>query len=459
MIGNLIEILKDKKVLILGFGKEGISSYRFLIKYLPAQQISIADQDERLLEKSDQQIDKRCKLYLGSSYLDSLDRFDLVIKSPGISKRILKDRVKENKITSQTGLFLKLFSDRIIGVTGTKGKSTTASLINHILSAHSSRVVFVGNIGIPPFDLIENISSETRIVFELSSHQLQDVSWSPHVGILLNLFEEHLDHYADLNEYHLAKVNIAKYQKANDWLIVNDDDPIIKVIISKYIPVSRLLSYSVKNKISNGAFTENPGKIKFRYHGTESAFDISERISLAGDHNLGNIMAAICAVKILKIPDEIISGAINSFTGLSHRMEYLGKFKGIHFYNDSIATIPEATISAIKTLKKVDTLILGGKDRGIDYSELIDFLPASGVSNLIFTGEAGNRIMNELKSSGILKDQKLFFIPDYNELPEIIRKNTLPGHICLLSPAASSYDMFKNFEERGDVFKKIAEKL
>jgi UDP-N-acetylmuramoylalanine--D-glutamate ligase len=172
-----------------------------------------------------------------------------------------------------------------------------------------------------------------------------------------------------------------------------------------------------------------------------------------------NIMAAICVCKIIDIPDVTISDAINNFRGLRHRMEYLGQFKGIHFYNDSIATIPEATISAIKSLQKVDTLILGGKDRGINYQSLIDYLPASDVNNLVFIGEAGNRIMKGLKSGGKLKNQKLFFIYRFNELPEIIKQNTLPEHICLLSPAASSYDMFSNFEERGDVFKKIAENL
>jgi len=459
MIGNLIEILKDKKVLILGFGKEGISSYRLIIKHIPACQISVADQNDGLLETINLDIDKRCKLYLGDSYLDNLDEYDLILRSPGIPKKILKDRIDKNKIISQTDLFLKLFADRIIGVTGTKGKSTTASLVKHILSSHFEDVVLVGNIGIPPFDLVENINNKTRIVFELSSHQLQDVTCSPHIAILLNLFEEHLDHYADLNEYHLAKINIAKYQKANDWLILNDDDPIIKEIINKYIPVSQMLSYSLINKINNGAFYDKSGCVKFRQADKENTFNISNRSSLAGDHNLYNMMAALCVSKILEVPDAKITAALNNFTGLRHRMEYLGKFRGIHFYNDSIATIPEATISAIKTLKKVNTLILGGKDRGIDYGDLIAYLPDSGVNNLIFTGEAGNRMMNELKSRGKLKDQKLFFINDYNELPEIIRNNTLPDHVCLLSPAASSYDMFSNFEERGDVFKKIAENL
>lgn len=459
MIDKLFEIFEGKKVLILGFGKEGISTYRLISKSIPASQITIADQNEKLLETINLEIDKRCKLYLGNSYLDNLSDHDLVIKSPGISKKILSNKVDESKIISQTDLFLKLFSERIIGVTGTKGKSTTSSLIKHILSSHFDNIFLVGNIGIPPFDLVEKINKKSWIVFELSSHQLQDVLSSPHISILLNLFEEHLDHYADLKEYHLAKINIAKYQKANDWLIVNEDDPIIQVLIDKYPAISRKLYFSIKNDLGIGAFIDKSGVIKYRHSESESTFDISKRSSLAGDHNLNNILAAICACKLLNVPDSTISTAIDNFKGLKHRMEYLGQFSGIHVYNDSIATIPEATISAVNTLKKVDTLIIGGLDRGIDYSALIDFLPVSKVNNLIFTGDAGIRIMKDLENTGKLKSQKLFLIHHFNELGEIIKNNTLRDHICLLSPAASSYDMFRNFEDRGEAFKKIAENL
>ena len=459
MIKNLLKILKNKRVLILGFGKEGISTFRLISKHIPATQIAIADQNDKLLETLNLDIDSNIKLYLGKDYLEKLNEYDLIIKAPGISKKILRGKTNEHKIISQADLFMKLFSKQIIGVTGTKGKSTTSSLINHILSAYSKNVVFVGNIGVPPFDLIENIDEDTWIVFELSSHQLQDVSNSPHIAVLLNLFEEHLDHYDDLNAYYLAKLNIAKFQKDNDWCIMNGDDPIIKKLVDKLKTENNKLSYSLINNLINGASLGKDGLIKFITTNQESAFDVSKRKSLAGDHNLMNVMAAICVCKIINIPDPSILDAINSFTGLRHRMEYLGLFKGIHFYNDSIATIPEATINALKTLKKVDTLILGGKDRGIDYHGLISFLPFSGVNNLIFSGDAGKRIMNDLKSDGNLKDQKLFLIQDYNELPAIITENTLHDHICLLSPAAASYDMFSNFEERGDVFKKIAENL
>lgn len=457
MISDLVEILEHKKILILGFGKEGISSYQLLRKHLPASQISIADQREKL--DVDFDIDPGVKLYLGSFYLENLADFDLIIKTPGVPKKILQDRVAQEKVISQTDLFLRIFSDRIIGVTGTKGKSTTSSLIKHILSAFSKNVVLVGNIGVPPFDLVDMIDEKTWIVFELSSHQLQDVSNSPHIAVLLNLFEEHLDHYDDLNAYHSAKMNIAKFQKETDWLILNDDDKNIKGLLSEQNPKGNILPYSLYKSLSKGAFHIKDDIVSFKDDQQESLFDTSGRNSMAGDHNLMNIMAAICVCKIIGLPDATITEAINNFKGLRHRLEYVGLYKGIHFYNDSIATIPEATISAIKTLKKVDTLIVGGKDRGIEYKDLIDYLPVSGVNNIIFTGDAGKRIKQDLMNVGKLQEQKLFFIHDFNELSEIIKENTSEGSICLLSPAASSYDMFRNFEERGDMFKKIAENL
>ena len=193
--------------------------------------------------------------------------------------------------------------------------------------------------------------------------------------------------------------------------------------------------------------------------GRQSKFNFQERKYLPGEHNLMNIMAAICVSKVLEIPDDLIDKSVHSFKGLRHRMEYVGRFKGIDFYNDSISTIPQSTIQAVRSLKRVDTLILGGKDRGIDYRPLIDFLPDSGVKNLIFTGEAGKRIQNGLLENKTTINQNYFFIHNFNEISDIVRNNSAPGFICLLSPAAASYDIFRNFEERGEVFKKIAENL
>lgn len=456
---RIADLLQGKRILILGFGREGISSYKLLIRSIPGNSIAIADQDENIESKLDFKIDSDCKVYSGRNYLDAINAFDIIIKTPGISFGSIKTLTDSSKITSQTDLFLRIFSAQVIGITGTKGKSTTSSLIKHILSSFYNDVLLVGNIGVPPFDLIDSIGSGTRIVFELSSHQLEHISAAPHIGVILNFFEEHLDHYNNYLSYQQAKFNIVRYQNESDWFIMNTDDQALVELFTHSNLNRNVLTFSLEKGRFEGAYILPDDVIVFEFVGARSKFNFSARQYLPGNHNLMNIMASICVTKILNVPDDIIEKAINEFKGLKHRMEYLGDFKGISFYNDSISTIPQATIQAVVSLKRVDTLILGGKDRGIDYTPLIEFLPNSGVRNIIFTGEAGQRIKDGLNLKGQHPDQKLFTITSYGEIPEIILSHTQAGSICLLSPAAASYDSFKNFEERGEVFKKIAENL
>ncbi len=459
MLNELTSLLNDKKVLILGFGKEGISTFNYLKTIIRTEDISIADQDSSLKEKIGFDLNPACSLYLGENYMENLEAFDIIIKSPGISPKLFKGRDIDHKITSQTELFLKVYSGRTIGVTGTKGKSTTSSLIRHILSYLYKDVLLVGNIGVPPFDLIQSISPETKIVFELSSHQLEKVSVSPFIAVLLNLYEEHLDHYDSYKHYQLAKFNITRFQKEEDWFIMNNDNKLLSELYNGSNLKRRRLVFSQFPISDQGAFIDSSGEIVCRFRDSESRFDFKNRVYLPGDHNLMNIMAAICVAKVMDVPDSDIYQSVMSFKGLKHRMELVGTYKGIIFYNDSISTIPQATILAVQSLKNVDTLILGGKDRGIDYSPLISFLPISGVSNLIFIGEAGKRIRDGFENSRQTTNQKLFTINRFDEISELIRLYTKPGTICLLSPAAASYDQFKNFEERGEVYKKIAENI
>ena len=456
MYRQLVEILHGKKILILGFGREGISSYKFIRKILPEISVTIADKDKNVLNNIDFIIDSNCQTILGKSYISNLDDFDLILKTPGIPNNLLKEKVSQNKITSQTDLFLQLFSSNTIGVTGTKGKSTTSGLIRHILSCYHKDVVLIGNIGVPPFDMIEKIGKETRVVFEMSSYQLENISVSPHIAVILNLFQEHLDHYENFEGYQSAKFNITKFQTKNDWVIYNSDDSIINELFNRTGITRNYFQFSSEKKVNTGAFLGKNDNVIFTGLNAKSVFDFSNRLYLPGRHNLMNIMAAVCACKLLEIPDNIISEAISGFKGLEHRLEYIGKYGNIHFYNDSIATIPEAAIEAVKTLKTVDTLILGGKDRGIDYSKLARFISQSDITNLIFTGEAGKRILEEVEAIGISNKKKYFLITRFDEIKQIIKQYTKPGYICLLSPAASSYDMFKNFEERGEAFIKIA---
>ncbi|MCX6231182.1 MAG: UDP-N-acetylmuramoyl-L-alanine--D-glutamate ligase [Bacteroidetes bacterium] len=451
----LQDLILNKKVLILGFGKEGQASYKFLRKHFTKQEFYIADKDTALAAKYTFQPNENLQFILGEAYLDSLCDFDLIIKSPGISLKNLDDLyLKKLHISSQTDLFLHLYSSQIIGITGTKGKSTTSNLIYYILKLHTDNVLLVGNMGFPPFDQADAIDENTFIVFEMSSHQLENCTKAPHYSVLLNLFQEHLDHYQTYKDYQLAKFNIAKYQNPDDYFICIADNEEINTILGELEFPSKLIQFSLLNEVSNGCFLKDDiiyfnddGHI-FPYYNTNLPR------YLKGEHNLLNIMAAINVCKLTGVQDELIIDGIGSFKGLEHRMEYAGTYKGIQYYNDSISTIPEACIAAVKALKNVDTLILGGFDRGIDYKKLAQFLKVSGVGNLIFIGNAGERILAEIKLLGIINNQ-CFKAESFEQAIEIAKEKTRKGYICLLSPAAASYDLFKNFEERGKRFKEL----
>jgi len=459
MIDFFHKLINNKKVLILGFGKEGFSTYKFLKKYFPEQKLTIADRNPDLFKQNKYLTeDKHLEFMLGESYLEKIDDFDVVIKSPGISFKDLKDTINYKKITSQTDIFLQFYHKQIIGVTGTKGKSTTASLLKHILSSFFNDVILIGNIGKPAFEIIENISSGTKIIFELSSHQLEYISKSPHISILLNIFQEHLDHYKMFYDYQLAKFNITKFQDKDDYFIYNADDRNICELVEKFDFKRNYLRFSLSGKKEIGAFIIDEKIMFSNKNKSEEICESKIKRNLFGEHNLMNILSVITTCKILKIPNELIIEGILSFKGLKHRLEYVGEFSSIYFYNDSIATIPEATIHAIKTLKMVDTIILGGFDRGVNYENFIEFLSNSKVRNFIFIGDVGKRLLNGLRKKKAV-GKKYFLINSFDEIIETVIKNTKPKTICLLSPAAASYDMFRNFEQRGNIFKNIVRNI
>ncbi len=459
MIKLLNQIIPNKKILILGFGKEGRSSYKILGKFFPNKIFTVADKDHSLKKHINTDAEyKNINFILGNKYLDNLNDFDLIIKTPGISLKNISYKIPKNKITSQSDIFLRAFGKQTIGVTGTKGKSTTASLIFHTIKLSDNNSVLIGNIGIPPFESLPDINTDTKIIFELSSHQLEHICVSPHISILLNIFEEHLDFYQSFENYKNIKFNILRFQQKDDFFICNSDDKIINEFVNSFEPIGKSYGISQNKQLKNGSFIKD-NTIIFSQNGKISKiFNLNKKRFLSGTHNLTNIMAAINCCKILNIPDNQIVKGISTFKGLEHRIEYVGKFGNIHFYNDSIATIPEATIEAINTLGEIDTLILGGFDRGINYRKFAEFINRSEINNLIFTGKAGKRMLSEIKKLPGT-EQKYFTANDFEEVFDIIKKHSTPVSVCLLSPAAASYDIFKNFEERGNVFKKLAKNL
>lgn len=416
---DIINYLKDKRILILGYGREGKSAVNFIQQNLPDAKFALADQNELAIDG--------VQVFCGADYLNAVKDFDIVIKSPGIPTRNFVAADQIQKVTSLTDLFLRFCRNTIIGITGTKGKSTTASLTHHILKTAGKNTILVGNIGIPCFDALEQIQDETIIVYEISCHQLEFVKASPKIAILLNLYEEHFDHYAKPEDYFVAKKNIFRFQTANDTLIYGD----------------------IFQHASHEEIDSLPMRKIDIYH------DISiprEQIHthLVGEHNLYDIYAAISACKAAGLTLEEILPTIESFRGLPHRMEYVGEYHGIKFYNDSIATAQEAVINAVKALKDVDTLILGGMDRGLNYQPLVDFLCKSQVSNVILlpnTEQSFQKLFDKTPHA-----LKITHAANMADAVDVAYEVTAKNHICLLSPAAASYGFYKNFEERGTDF-------
>ena len=443
MYNQIIDKLKDKNIAILGFGKEGKSTYNFIRRYLKNQKLTIIDKKEQVLE------DEFVNIISGDNYLDNLDNYDLIIKSPGITLKDIDITNFKDKITSQLELVLEVYRKNIIGITGTKGKSTTTSLIYEIISKQKDNVFILGNIGIPLLDQVEEYNEDSTLVIEMSSDQLEFVHNSPHIGIVLNLFEDHLDHAGTIEHYHDSKMNMFKYQNEDDYCIYSDDNEYLHERMKS--DIYKAIRYNVR--FDNNNITINSTRIinKEIYLNNKLLYTDTKR-ELIGDHNLKNIMFALTVTKILNLDLDKAKEAIDSFKGLKYRMERIGTFDDITYYNDTIATIPDATINAIEAIKNVDTLIFGGMDRGIDYTKLIEFLKNSDISNLVCMPSTGTKIGKILETE---TNKKIFYTNSLEEAHKFAKENTKKGYSCLLSPAASSYEFFKNFEEKGQVFENI----
>ena len=406
-----IKDLKDKKILILGFGLEGKDTFLFLRKHFSKKEIYIADKNNVKDPKL-----KNVIWILGDNYLSLIKDFDIVIRTPGISLKKIKTKAF---ITSQTELFLENFKGTVIGVTGTKGKSTTSSLIYHVLKTNKLNAYLVGNIENPALSYLDK--KKSIIIYEMSCHQLDGLKISPHVAVFLNIYQEHLDYYSNFKEYFKAKANIAIHQKSKDFFVFNPKFKLINnlSVKSKKIPISNY----------DNVFIDNPWLL-----------DITHK---------DNLIAVFRVCEMYVDLDKILK-TLRSFKGLPHRLEYVGKYNSIHFYDDSISTIPESTIYALDRLgDDVETLIIGGQDRGIDFKELGEKITNSNVKNLVVFPESGDKILKLIK-----RKIKHYFVSSMQKAVDFCFKNTSKNKICLLSNASPSYGIFKNFKERGDLFKK-----
>lgn len=444
MIKDLIDFFAGKKIIILGFGREGQSTYRLIRRYLKEQVLYIADQKENLLEESNLLKNDKNIVYIGGKdYLQHLENYDIIMKSPGISFVGINTEKFINKISSQMELLLKFFKIKTIGVTGTKGKSTTSSLIYKVLKEQNIKTELLGNIGVPIFDYIDKIEENMILVLEMSSHQLEYCHNSPYISIVLNIFPEHLDHYDSYEKYIEAKCNIFKYQNEKNYLLYNNDNNILR----EHTKECKAQKYkiSIKDDLNSDIYLKEE-KVYFQ---NKLLYDANEPRNLLGRYNLNNIMFVLGVSEILGLDINQTIKSISEFKSLEHRLEYVGKFDNILYYDNSIATVPVATIEAIEALKEVDTLIIGGMDRGIDYSEFIIYLNKSCVNNIICMPKTGHDIAKKFKK------EKVHVVETLEEAVKVAKEVTKKEKICLLSPSAASYGFFKNFEEKGNKFKEL----
>jgi len=454
----LKHLMHGRKLLILGYGKEGKSTFRCIRQLFPELPVGIADIDTDVANDTPADISmENVTFYTGHHYLDAVAEHQLIIKSPGIRTPSDLRTVPDSIITSQTRLMLEAFHRQIIGITGTKGKSTTASLVNHLLQTAGRKTILAGNIGRPPFDYLDLMTPDTVMVYEMSSHQLEDTVRAPHIAVLLNLYPEHLDRYDSLAQYYDAKMRILSGQQEGDIFIYNQDIAEINHRIHQIELNRRFLPFSSQKAVNDGCYLSGNEIVLMNNGQPGLCIELNDHFVLKGKHNRLNTMAAILAAGSAGACEEALREGLSTFKGLPHRLEYAGNYRGIDFYNDSIATIPEATMAAIDALPETDTLILGGFDRMLDYDKLIGFLAVSGVRNFIFLGKAGER-MHGIFHARNPQGKNLLVFHSLEDAMNDVWKYTMPGKICLLSPGAASYDSFSNFEERGDVFKRLVRK-
>lgn len=398
-----LDSLRGKRICILGYGKEGKSTERFLRAHVPDATLVIADQ------------------VMGPDYLKLQDDADIVIKTPGIPARLVT-----RPHTTATNLFFSRVTQPVIGVTGSKGKSTTASLIAAIIRASGRPVRLVGNIGSPALDALDEPFDERGIyVMELSSYQLEDIEYSPHIAVFTTFFPEHLDYHGGEEAYFEAKANIVRFQTAQDLFVFHASDERVSNLVNrtkaKAIPSPETLP-----------------------------FDVSAA-KLHGPHNQSNMRLALAVARALDIPDDVSEHAILDFEPLPHRLTDVGTFRGIRFVDDAISTAPESTMFAIETVGNVDTILLGGQDRGYDFSLLAKRIIEVGIRNIALFPETGRRIEQALIDAGAV-GLNMKHCASMEEAVRFAYEVTEAGKACLLSTASPSYSLWKNFEEKGDAF-------
>jgi UDP-N-acetylmuramoylalanine--D-glutamate ligase len=370
-----------------------------------------------------------------------LNGYDLLVRSPGVHPHKLPQGVP---VTSVTNEFLAQCPAPIIGVTGTKGKGTTSSLIAEMLKAAGKTVHLAGNIGVPALDILPDIKPDDVVVLELSSFQLMDAKKSPHIAVCLMIVPEHLDYHSDEQEYWDAKGNIFAHQAADDIAIYNKDNQ--QSMNLAYTSGGAKLSYDVEGVDRTGAYVADDA---IWYQDTRIC-SVSD-VALLGSHNLQNVCAAVAAAWQVTQDTSAIAHVIREFKGLPYRLQEVGIVDDVRYVNDSIGTTPESTIAAIRAFSEPKVLIVGGSDKGASFTEMAQVIASSNVDGVVIIGQTGDQIAGELRLAGYSDDQ-VRRATSIQEAVAACREIAQAGSVVLLSPACASFDMFTSYKDRGDQF-------
>jgi UDP-N-acetylmuramoylalanine--D-glutamate ligase len=459
---SILSELRGKRVLILGFGREGRSTLSFLRERAPDAEISIADRrtlDEMsALEQAAIAALPTGRVLLGPDYLGAVSEAEVIVRAPGLSPDappLQQARGSGTRITSLVNLFFDVAPGRVIGVTGTKGKSTTTSAIHTVLRDAGLDARLGGNIGIPLLSCLDGATDQTVFVVELSSFQLSDLERSPHVAVIQNVVREHLDYHGTFERYVDAKANIARHQGPGDYVVFNGCHEVPTALAS--LSPGRKIAFGLEPSPEAACFVAGDWLVHRANGRTRPVVPVAD-VPLPGAHNLLNVMPAIVVGRLLGVDVAGIATSIRSLRPLPHRLEIVHQWRGRDFYNDSLSTVPEAAMAALSALggRRI-VLIAGGHDRGQEWFELADAILRANVGAVVLLPETGPRLMAALQQRAASQPgvDAPTMLPAAT-MPEAVRcavDASEPGSAILLSPAAASFGVFRDYEDRGNQFR------
>ena len=452
--------LKSKKVAIIGLGVSNIP----LIDYMHEKGALVTLFDNRKQEELSEEIINKINNYSfkyigGEDNLKELKGFDIVFRSPScLPTRPELEAEKERGaiITSEIEMLMKLAPCKIIGVTGTEGKTTTSSIIYAIVKEAGYTCYLGGNIGNPIFTKLNTINENDIIVLEMSSFQLMQMDVSPNISLVTNIFPDHLNVHKDMNEYIDSKKEIFLHQNSDDLVVLNYDNEITRNF-EKDVK-GNVVFFSSKEDLNDGyIYDKNSGNIVLCKNGVKTNIINKSDIKLRGIHNYENICAAL-AVTASLVDTKTQVKAIKEFIGVEHRLEFVREIGGVKYYNDSIGTSPASTIAGLNAFDENIVLLAGGSDKGLDYTEIGEKI-AEKVGTLILCGPTSKIIEKATKDALHGKQINIIYVKNMQEAVLKAKENAKPGDIVLLSPASASFDLYKNFAERGNIFKEIVNKI